>query len=374
MTAEHLDTTPVSTPRARHESIDGLRGFAYVWVVAGHFWILVPHEATRQIPLVGWLFEAGNRGVTIFLVLAGFFAARSLMSYRGPSQTGATALWTLRRVLRVMLAVLPLLIVVVIGLFVEKPNPFPGADNTANIVAIVTQVWNVYVAQDPLAARPDLGHLWYISVYVQAILALAIVFVITRGRRALIVPLLTIALVAVTIIRSEAVEQHGMFVALVMTTTRIDGILWGALLAFFIGHLQLRGRRVDVVGLSALAMIFVLAWFATAENYFQWPGVVNNIVVCVLVTATWWATSHEAMGRIFGSRIARAIGARSLTIYIWHFPLFWLVSRYTQDWTDTERAFTGLAALIALVEFVHRQWDEPMREWINRRFPSRPRS
>ncbi len=372
MNSDETATSPArSTGSPRRTSVDGLRGFAYLWVVAGHFWILVPHEDTIKIPFIGWLFEAGNRGVTIFLVLAGFFAARSLIAYREHDQVRRTAWWTVRRVLRVTLAMIPLLIVVAVVQHFEQPNPFPGANTTTSIVAILTNSWNVFLADDPLVARPDLGHLWYISVYVQAIVALAAVFLITRGRTRLVVPLLTAALIAVTIYRTQAVERHDLFVALIQTTTRVDGILWGALLAFAISSVKLKARTVQVVGLTSLVLVFVLAWYSTPLNYFQWPGVLNNVVVCLLITAAWLSTPDQLLGRVLSSRAATAIGARSLTIYVWHYPLFWFISRHTADWMNVERSLTALVALIAIVEFMHREWDEPMRVWINRRFSSR---
>jgi peptidoglycan/LPS O-acetylase OafA/YrhL len=55
-----------------------------------------------------------------------------------------------------------------------------------------------------------------------------------------------------------------------------------------------------------------------------------------------------------------------LAIYIWHYPLFWAVSRHTQAWSPESRVVVTLALLAVIVVAAQRYIEEPTRVWLRR--------
>ena len=67
---------------------------------------------------------------------------------------------------------------------------YQGTDTRESAFRIVTYTWNGYVRENAFAARPDLGHLWYVCTDLWVIgLILLIVFLVGRWRPVLLASL-----------------------------------------------------------------------------------------------------------------------------------------------------------------------------------------
>lgn len=356
----------------RIEAFDGIRGTAYILIIMAHGWTLFPYERIENTPAIAWMFVNGGLAVSIFLIFGGYFAARSLLvdiEYTTPRLTGA---WLGRRLVRVSVAVYLLLAAVLVVTYFEEPRPYTSSQTTNSVVSVATHTWNWFLIDDPLGARSDLGHLWYVSVYVQVLIMLAVIFYILRRHLRVLTVVLVIAIIAVTIWRADVVANEPLATALLKTTTRMDGVLWGALLAILMPHLH-RVRPYARIIASAAAIAIVVLWITgSGVNYFQLHGAVFNAAVVALMIGISYAPPGFGLSRALGSVPLRTIGRRSLTIYVWHYTLFWTISRHTQDWHWAERTVIALALLAIIVEVVHRRVDEPLRRWLEVNLVSRP--
>ena len=129
--------------------------------------------------------------------------------------------------------------------------------------ALLTYTWNWYVRDNTLEARPDFGHLWYLSVDMQVfILVLLLVYLLRRRRIGLLLTLGGL-LVMVIMWRAHVYQTEGIFQALLRTNVRMDAPLSGAIAATALPYLKrlrphasaLSWWRVVTLPLSALVTV-----------------------------------------------------------------------------------------------------------------------
>ena len=213
--------------------LDGIRGYAIVLVLLSHTWIVAGAERINSWTVVTWLFSNGDYAVTIFFVVSGFLATRSMLRELDTTGKFRPLVTWLRRWIRISAHVYSLVIVVLVLMAVNWNMlvAYQHTNTRESALHIVTYTWNGYVLHNALAARPDLGHLWYVctDLWVIGLIVLA-VFLVGRWRLALIASLAT-ALLVVMLYRQHVYETEGVYAALIRVQTRADGLLWGALAA-----------------------------------------------------------------------------------------------------------------------------------------------
>ena len=134
-----------------------------------------------------------------------------------------------------------------------------------------------------------------------------------------------------------------MYSALTRVQTRADGILWGAMAAValpWLGRLTPYARRLNVLTVVAL---LPLMWAANNPgDYFGLAGWLLNVDVALLVVTVSLAGT-TLVGRILGGARSRPSVRYSLVLYVWHFPIFYYLSRNTLDWKWQARTLVGYA-------------------------------
>lgn len=190
-----MSTNPASGPR-RVDVFDGLRGVAIILVVLSHGWTIWPSEYTLEHRPLSTLFASGNFAVSIFFVV-GMFLATQAMLRRSESPAGVhPAVEVVRRYFRLTVPLTALLVTLVVVKVFDDTEPYPNTETSTSIVRILTYSWNFYVRSNPLTARPDLGHLWYLSVDMQAFVLVAALVWLLHRRRVSLAVILTLLLIA----------------------------------------------------------------------------------------------------------------------------------------------------------------------------------
>ena len=197
-------------------------------------------------------------------------------------------------------------------------------------------------------ARPDLGHLWYLSVEMQVfVLILATVYLLRRRPGWLLTALL-LMLAANLSWRSHVYDTEGLYQALLRTTVRMDAPLAGAAAAAalpFIARLAPYARRLAAVCvLSLVPLMFITSDTAA---FFGWPGVAVDIALAGFLIGCTLATPGSVMSRVLGWSTLAFLGRHSLSIYLWHYPVFWFISRHSYDWSWPARAAVALVITFA---------------------------
>lgn len=357
----------------RIDVYDGLRGIAVVLVVLSHGWTVWP---TTEIDKQDWLhpwFVSGNYAVSIFFVVGAFLATRGLIRRHEERDTVRFGVEFLRRFLRISAQVWLLLIAVAVVTGLETEITYRGKETGTSLIQIATYRWNWYLQDHAVVARPDLGHLWYLSVDMQVfVLILLAVCILRRWPVALLITLAGF-LVACLAWRAHVYETEGIYQALLRTTVRADAPLAGAVGAAalpFLSRLAPAGRWL--AGLAALALAPLLYLIADptsaaepGRNFFGVPGVLLTLALMTFMVGFTLRPDNRWVSVVLASPPLAFLGRHSLSLFLWHYPIFWYVSRHSEGWSWQERTLAGLAATAVLAFAGELIAERPMQRYLS---------
>jgi peptidoglycan/LPS O-acetylase OafA/YrhL len=341
--------------RRRLDVIDGVRGLAIILVVLSHGWQLWPIDWIDSHELVRPFFRSGNTAVTAFLVASGFFAYRALSS-RGLEEMrpGVTVL---RRLLRVGPSLWAMLAVIMVVTTFDSTDETSKADNLESVFHVVTYTWNWYVQGNLLVSRPDFGHLWYLSVDMQAFVICAALLFMMRRRPVGVLFVLTGFVVLLTWWRFHVTDIEFVFQVLVRTTVRMDafvvGVLLGTALPLVRRHVPYTPRAVRFVALGALVALVPLFFYcSTDDRFLHWGVTLLELDLAVLFGTVALGARGPGL-RAVAARPLSFLGRHSLLLYIWHYPVFVFVERHTPDMSWQLRTLIAMTATAVVCLLSH---------------------
>ena len=353
----------------RVDLYDGLRGVAIVLVVLSHGWQLWP---------VGWVddhawarpfFRNGNSGVTVFLVAAGFFMVRALAA-RGDLTRMRPDTALVRRVVRVGPTLWLFLLVAVVVSALDGSDQTWHADTGASVAHVLTYTWNWYVQGNLVTSRPDFGHLWYLSVDMQAFVIMACFLYLLRRRPVGLLWALGGFYLLLLWWRFHASDTEFVFQVLVRTTVRMDPFVVGVLAAAALPQLRrlelpARAWSATVLG-SLVALVPLLVWCDHDLSYLHWGGTALEWDVAAFFVAVALGGSSQLAERAVGNRPLVVLGRASLPIYVWHYPVFMFVQRHTSSWAWQATTVCGLLATALVTVAAGRLLDRPVTAFLQR--------
>ncbi len=343
--------------------IDGLRALSIAAVLAYHL------DQT-------WA-TGGYLGVEVFFVVSGFLITMlALDEHRRTGAMDRRAFW-IRRARRL----LPAVIVLVAGVLAyvalvsgtTELRRFRG-DGVASLLYV--QNWHAIIARQPYFeafGRPSpLLHLWSLAIEEQFYLLwpLLLPAALRRlGSRRTAILTLGGAVASMGIM--DAVADIGApDRAYYGTDTRAFAILFGCALAFawrpdrFRDDISTAPRRtLAVCGAAALV---VLGWqLGHRSEYDPWtyPWGFALVDLCTLVLIVTVTHPGSPLRRMLGSPVLAAVGRRSYSLYLWHWPVV-VFTRPGVDWplTGTTALVARLVITVALAEASYRWVEQPFRD------------
>jgi peptidoglycan/LPS O-acetylase OafA/YrhL len=349
--------------RPRNDLLDGFRGIAIVLVVLSHFGLVWSPLTRWDLGPIQSLFEAGNIGVSMFLVIGGFLVTASLLRARSErGWTGPISALS-RRTVRISIQVYVLLVVVLLMARLDPTDTTRESATLSSVRAVATYTWNEYVRNNALNARSDLGALYYLSIELQVYLVLLALLLVLWRIRTLLIVLVGLAIPVVTWWRWYVFDSEGWYQASLMTTTRMDGLLYGILAALLVHRLGfIRHHAGGLLGSGLLLVVaaVVSTAFTGVGAYYRLQGVVIAVATTLYALGAVSSPDPRSYGvRAMSWRPLGWLGRRSITIFIWHVPVFAFVTRRTESWAPPERAVVAVAFLTVVVLVVDRFVAEP---------------
>ena len=350
----------------------GLDGLRAVSVLA----VIVYHTQT------GWL-SGGFLGVEVFFVVSGYLITSLLFEERQRLGANSMRSFWIRRARRLLPALYALLATCVFIAAVIAPDGFQQLKG--DVVAALFYVsnwWQIFREQSYFAAAgrpPLLLHLWSLAVEEQFYLLFPLAFLalvkVRRQRFALAAVIGAIgSAVWMAVLYDPDVDPSRVYMG---TDTRLSGLLAGVALAAIWpagGFSKERAARRAGVGLDTSALLagVVLIWAFVRVNEFT-PFVYRGgfVLIDVATVLLIAAIVHPSarVGRVLGTPKLAAIGRRSYSLYLWHWPVF-VVTR-----PDLDLPIRGLplfvlrmALTVSLSELSYRLVETPVRQGALRNF------
>jgi peptidoglycan/LPS O-acetylase OafA/YrhL len=365
--------TPAAPPsRLKHQpALDGIRALAVLAVMLFH--ADVAHAT------------GGFIGVDVFLVLSGFLITTLLLAEITEAGRVAVKEFWLRRARRLLPAlVLVLLAVAIFGAFVAHDDEALGLRGDLLGSLFYVQNWRLvfsgqgYFAQ--FGSPSPLRHMWSLAIEEQWYLIWPLVFLgivrVTRASRRAITAVI-LALTAVSAGLMALLANHGgdHTRAYYGTDTRAQALLIGAALAVTFGARR-GGLSAGAARLGQAAGVLgaaFLGWFVIEQSD-TWSPLYRGGFTLVALAAAGLIVAAMTPGpirRLLSLPPLPAIGLISYGLYLWHWPVYVVLSPDRTGLDGNRLLLVRLAvtfvAALASYFLVERPIREQRVSWVRHR-------
>jgi peptidoglycan/LPS O-acetylase OafA/YrhL len=307
--------------------LDGLRALAVLAVIGYHL-------------NLSWV-PGGLLGVCLFFVLSGYLITNILLNQWEESQSLNLKDFWLRRIRRLLPALLLMLVGVLLWAILFAPDRLTSLGQEAVAALFYANNWQQILQQvsyfESFGPPSPLGHLWSLAVEGQFYLLWPLLLgwgLRYFSRRRWIIGG-TVALALASAVGMAYLYIPGLDPSRVYygTDTRAFALLIGAVLALLwpSGKLSpnLTGfKRWILDGVGVLGLVIVLWMFLETNEYqpFLYQGGLLLFSLAAAVMVIVLAHPASRLGKIFSLKPLRWLGACSYGIYLWHYPIIVLTS------------------------------------------------
>ena len=362
--------------------LDGIRAIAVIMVLAYHLKLA--------------LFKSGFLGVTVFFVLSGYLITGILISEVEEEGTIDLKNFWLRRIRRLVPAVMSMAVVIIfVSAVVNRIIFTKGCKDFLASVLGFNNWWQIFnkVSYFEAAGVPSpFTHCWSLAIETQFYLIYPLILlgiyklVKSRGEgranRGLLFAGVTLLLALISVILMIVLFDPQQDASRVYygTDTRAFSLLFGALLAI-LWEYRMVPRRLSasvnmVLGSVSFAVLLVMTIAINGSSNFwyrggQFVGTILTVLVIYTVSGrkTW-------LSRFLSNPVLKWIGDRSYSMYLWHYPIILLISKGIKaSWWIT---LIEIVLSVVLAELSYRFIETPIRHGIIGKYlnilRSRPKS
>ena len=363
---------PAHAPKRIHTryipALDGLRAFAVLAVIAYHM-------------SIGWA-PGGLMGVTVFFVISGYLINGLLVSeHRRTGRISLSQFW-LRRVRRIVPAVLLAVAgTVALSALISPPLLDKARPDILPSLLFYNNWWQIFheVSYFEAAGAPSpLTHFWSLAIeeqfYIVWPLLLIAMFRFKLKKKPMAAIILVLAIasgIEMALMYSPATDPSRVYYG---TDTRAMSLLVGVWLSLMWPSAAF-GRRsrtqrsrttwigFNIAGIAAFAGIIAIVVLTSGFSPFPYRGgialvsILSAVLIAVLVVPDTWVARFLQLSPFVW------IGKRSYGMYLWHFPIILLTSRVGSTievpwWIRLSQ----LIVIFAVAELSYRFVEEPIRK------------
>lgn len=348
--------------------LDGIRAIAVIMVLAYHLKLA--------------LFKSGFLGVTVFFVLSGYLITGILISEVEEEGTIDLKNFWLRRIRRLVPAVMSMAVVIIfVSAVVNRVIFTKGCKDFLASVLGFNNWWQIFnkVSYFEAAGVPSpFTHCWSLAIETQFYLIYPLILLGIsklaksrgegRAKRGLLFAGVTLLLALISVILMIVLFDPQQDASRVYygTDTRAFSLLFGALLAILWDY-RMVPRRLSasvnmVLGSVSFAVLLVMTIAINGSSNFwyrggQFVGTILTVLVIYTVSGrkTW-------LSRFLSNPVLKWIGDRSYSIYLWHYPIILLISKGIKaSWWIT---LIEIVLSVVLAELSYRFIETPIRHGI----------
>ena len=348
--------------------LDGIRAIAVIMVLSYHLKLA--------------LFKSGFLGVTVFFVLSGYLITGILISEVEEEGTIDLKNFWLRRIRRLVPAVMSMAVVIIfVSAVVNRIIFTKGCKDFLASVLGFNNWWQIFnkVSYFEAAGVPSpFTHCWSLAIETQFYLIYPLILLGIyklaksrgegRAKRGLLFAGVTLLLALISVILMIVLFDPQQDASRVYygTDTRAFSLLFGALLAI-LWEYRMVPRRLSasvnmVLGSLSFAVLLVMTIAINGSSNFwyrggQFIGTILTVLVIYTVSGrkTW-------LIRFLSNPVLKWIGDRSYSIYLWHYPIILLISKGIKaSWWIT---LIEIVLSVVLAELSYRFIETPIRHGI----------
>ena len=348
--------------------LDGIRAIAVIMVLAYHLKLA--------------LFKSGFLGVTVFFVLSGYLITGILISEVEEEGTIDLKNFWLRRIRRLVPAVMSMAVVIIfVSAVVNRIIFTKGCKDFLASVLGFNNWWQIFnkISYFEAAGVPSpFTHCWSLAIETQFYLIYPLILLGIyklvksreegRANRGLLFAGVTLLLALISVILMIVLFDPQQDASRVYygADTRAFSLLFGALLAILWDY-RMVPRRLSasvnmVLGSVSFAVLLVMTIAINGSSNFwyrggQFVGTILTVLVIytVLGRKTW-------LSRFLSNPVLKWIGDRSYSIYLWHYPIILLISKGIKaSWWIT---LIEIVLSVVLAELSYRFIETPIRHGI----------
>lgn len=328
------------------------------------------------------LFKSGFLGVTVFFVLSGYLITGILISEVEEEGTIDLKNFWLRRIRRLVPAVMSMAVVIIfVSAVVNRIIFTKGCKDFLASVLGFNNWWQIFnkVSYFEAAGVPSpFTHCWSLAIETQFYLIYPLILlgiyklVKSRGegraKRGLLFAGVTLLLALISVILMIVLFDPQQDASRVYygTDTRAFSLLFGALLAI-LWEYRMVPRRLSasvnmVLGSVSFAVLLVMTIAINGSSNFWYRG--GQFFGTILTVLMVYAVSGRKtwLSRFLSNPVLKWIGDRSYSIYLWHYPIILLISKGIKaSWWIT---LIEIVLSVVLAELSYRFIETPIRHGI----------
>lgn len=351
-----------------HHRLDGIRAIAVIMVLAYHLKLA--------------LFKSGFLGVTVFFVLSGYLITGILISEVEEEGTIDLKNFWLRRIRRLVPAVMSMAVVIIfVSTVVNRVIFTKGCKDFLASVLGFNNWWQIFnkVSYFEAAGVPSpFTHCWSLAIETQFYLIYPLILLGIyklaksrgegRAKRGLLFAGVTLLLALISVILMIVLFDPQQDASRVYygTDTRAFSLLFGALLAILWEYRMVPRRFSASVNMVLGSVSFVVLLVMTiaingSSNFWYRGGQLVGTILTVLVIYTV-SGRKTWLSRFLSNPVLKWIGDRSYSIYLWHYPIILLISKGIKaSWWIT---LIEIVLSVVLAELSYRFIETPIRHGI----------